>query len=324
MQLFIYEPAYQRLKQQIHTICPQVRPLLMTRDSILMQDGQVVNPEQAQPEAAWISTDVFFGPAARAFLLQLIQGPPVKWLQSAAAGFDNPIFQTLAKKAAIYTNSNAAAKGIAEFVLAGIIDYFQPNPARRAAQAAHDWQRLAFRDIAGTNWLVIGYGNIGQEVGKRARAFEAHVTGVRRNPSGREAADAMLRPEGVLAALPGMDVVVLTADSNDSNRHLVNAPFLAAMKPGSVLVNIARGALIDEAALLASLERAIPECAILDVFETEPLAPDSPFWDHPRVRVSAHCAAFSPLMGPRGDEVFLRNLAHYCLGEPLEFQVNFN
>ncbi len=324
MQLFIYEPAYQRLKDQIHAICPQICPLLMTRESIILRDGKEVNPEQLQPEVAWISTDVFFSPAARAFLLQLVKGPPVKWLQSAAAGFDNPIFQSLAKKAGIYTNSNGAAKGIAEFVLAGVIDHFQPNPARRAAQAAHDWQRLAFRDIAGTNWLVIGYGNIGQEVGKRARAFEAHVTGVRRNPSGREAADAMLRPEGVLAALPGMDVVVLTADSNDSNRHLVNAPFLAAMKPGSVLVNIARGALIDETALLAALHRAIPECAILDVFETEPLPPDSPFWDHPRVRVSAHCAAFSPLMGPRGDEVFLRNLAHYSLGEPLELVVNFN
>ncbi|MFZ5929819.1 MAG: NAD(P)-dependent oxidoreductase [Pseudomonadota bacterium] len=324
MQLFIYEPAYRRIQEQIHAICPHVRPILMMPDSRILQDGGELSPEEVRPDAAWISTDVFFSPAARDFLLTLIKGPPVKWLQSAAAGFDNPIFQTLAKKAEIYTNSNGAAKGIAEFVFAGVIDFFHPNVARRKLQAAHEWKRLAFRDIAATNWMVIGYGNIGQEVGRRAMAFEAHVTGVRRNPGGAEPASAMLRPDAVLAALPRMDVVVLTADSNDSNRHLVNAPFLAAMKPGSVLVNIARGALIDEAALLDSLAQGVPECAILDVFETEPLPADSPFWDHPRVRLTAHCAAASPMMEPRGDNVFLRNLAHFTANEPLELRVRFN
>jgi phosphoglycerate dehydrogenase-like enzyme len=324
MQLFIYEPAYRRIQQQIHAICPQVRPILMTRDSVVLQDGKVMQPEEIHPEAAWISTDVFFSPAAKQFLLQLVKGPPVKWLQSAAAGFDNPIFQTLAKKSEIYTNSNGAAKGIAEFVFATVIDYFHPNAARRAAQDAHDWKRLAFRDVADSNWLIIGYGNIGQEVGKRAMAFEAHVTGVRRTPTGAEPANAMLRPPDVLRALPRMDVVVLTADSNESNRHLVNAEFLAAMKPKSVLVNIARGALVDESALLDSLSNAIPECAILDVFETEPLPTESPLWNHPRVRVTAHCAASSPMMEPRGDEVFLRNLAHYTAGEPMELQVVFS
>lgn len=324
MQLFIYEPAYRRIQQQIHAICPQVRPILMTRDSVILQDGKVMQPEDIRPEAAWISTDVFFSPAAKQFLLQLVKGPPVKWLQSAAAGFDNPIFQTLAKKSEIYTNSNGAAKGIAEFVFANVIDYFHPNAARRAAQEAHEWRRLEFRDVAGSNWLIVGYGNIGQEVGKRAMAFEAHVTGVRRTPTGAEHVNAMLRPPDVLQALPHMDVVVLTADSNESNRHLVNAEFLAAMKPRSVLVNIARGALIDEPALLDSLANAIPECAILDVFETEPLPSDSPLWDHPRVRVTAHCAASSPMMEPRGDEVFLRNLAHYTAGEPMELRVVFS
>ncbi len=326
MQLFIYEPAYRRLQGQIHAICPQVRPILMMPDSRILQDGKELSPEDVRPDVAWISTDVFFSPAARDFLLQMIKGPPVKWLQSAAAGFDNPIFQTLAKKAGIYTNSNGAAKGIAEFVFANVIDFFHPNAARRTLQAAHEWKRLAFRDIAQSNWLIIGYGNIGQEVGKRAMAFEANVTGVRRNPAGAgpAPANAMLRPQDVLAALPRMDVVVLTADSNESNRHMVNAPFLASMKPGSVLVNIARGALIDEAALLDSLSRGLPECAILDVFETEPLPADSPFWDHPRVRLTAHCAAASPMMEPRGDAVFLRNLAHFTAHEPLELRVTIN
>lgn len=324
MRLFLYEPTYQRMKAQIHAICPQAQPILSTRDNQILENGKEVRPEEVRADVAFISADVFFSPAARTYFSAIQNGPKIKWMQSAAAGFDNPFLRLLASKAEIYTNSNGAAKGIAEFVMAMVIDYFQPNPERRAVQAAHQWKRLAFRDIAATNWMIIGYGNIGQETGKRAMAFEAHVTGVRRNPQGGEPADVMLRPDEMLAALPHMDVVVLTADSNETTRHIVNAGFLSAMKPGSVLVNIARGALIDEAALLDSLNRGVPECALLDVFETEPLPADSPFWDHPRVRLTAHCAAASPLMEPRSDAVFLRNLAHFVNNEPLELVVNFS
>lgn len=324
MRLFIYEKAYRRLAEQIHSICPQIRPILMHDDSRITQDGAQLAPEAVQSEAAWISTDLFFAPCAGAFFRLLTKGPPVRWLQSAAAGFDNPIFRVLLQKSEIYTNSNGAAKAIAEFVFASVIEFFHPFAARREHQAAHEWKRLMFRDVAGSNWLVIGYGNIGQQLGKRAMAFEAHVTGVRRSPTGTEPADAMLRPHQVLDVLPGMDVVALTASSNDENRHLIDTRFLAAMKPGSVLVNVARGALVDEAALIRALNNGAPGCAILDVFETEPLAPGSPLWDHPGLRVTAHCSASSPLTQPRGDAVFLRNLAHYAAGEPLEFVVHRN
>ncbi|MSP43594.1 MAG: hypothetical protein EXR08_09560 [Alphaproteobacteria bacterium] len=324
MRLFLYEPTYRRLQKQIHDICPQTQPILVTRDGQIVKDGKQLRPDEVCADVAYISVDTFFATAAKTYFSTIEKGPKVKWMQSAAAGFDNPFLQVLARQAEIYTNSDCAGKGIAEFVMATVLDYYQPNPARRARQAAHEWKRLAFRDIAGTNWMIVGYGNIGQETGKRAMAFEAHVTGVRRNPRGGEPANAMIRPHEMLAALPATDVVVLTADSNATTRHIVNAPFLAAMKPGSVLVNIARGALIDEAALLDSLNRGVPECAILDVFETEPLPAGSPFWDHPRVRVTAHCAASSPLMEPRSDAVFLRNLAHYANNEPLELHVKFD
>jgi phosphoglycerate dehydrogenase-like enzyme len=324
MRLFLYEPAYRRMQAQIQAICPQAQPILLTKDGQIHQDGKLLRPEEVRADVAYISVDIFFASAAKTYFSTIENGPKVKWMQCAAAGFDNPFILALARKAELYSNSNCAAKGIAEFVMGTVMDHYQPNPARRARQAAHEWRRLAFRDIAGTSWMIVGYGNIGQETGKRAMAFEAHVTGVRRNPRGGEPADAMIRPQDMLPLLPRMDVVVLTADSNETTRHIVNAPFLAAMKPGSVLVNIARGALVDETALLHSLERGVPECAILDVFETEPLPADSPFWDHPRVRVTAHCAASSPLMEPRSDAVFLRNLGHYVNNEPLELLVKFD
>lgn len=321
MRLYIYEQAYQRLKSQIHEICPGVRPIRMDDDSQITLDGARLTPDAVQADMAWISTDVFFTKCQIDFFRVLTKGPPVKWLQCAAAGFDNPAFRILLAKSQLYTNSNGAAKAISEFVIASVIGFFHPVAARSRHQAAHQWQRLMFRDVAGSRWMVIGYGNIGREVGARAMALEAHVTGVRRNPAGDEPADAMLRPHQITGALPDMDVVVLTASSNEDNRHLVNAGFLAAMRPGSVLVNIARGALVDETALIRALNSGAPECAILDVFETEPLPADSPLWDHPKVRITAHCAASSPLTRPRGDAVFLRNLAHYVAGEPLEFVV---
>lgn len=323
MQLFIYEPAYRRLQAQIHAICPDVRPILMGDDCRIVLEGRELTPEEFCPDIAWISTDVFFTPATRDFLGLLAKCPPLKWVQSAAAGVDLPIFQTIGKKTEIYTNSNGAAKSIAEFVFANVIALFHPHQARREAQAERAWKRLGFGDIADSQWMIIGYGNIGQEIGKRALAFEAQVTGVRRNPSGHEQASAMISPGAALDVLPQMDVVVLAADSNETSHHLVNADFLSRMKAGSILVNIARGALIDEAALLRSLDQGRPAYAVLDVFEQEPLPEDSPFWDHPNVLLSAHCAASSPLTRPRGDAVFLRNLSHFVLNQPLELRINF-
>jgi phosphoglycerate dehydrogenase-like enzyme len=169
--------------------------------------------------------------------------------------------------------------------------------------------------------LIIGLGNIGQEVAGRASGFGCHVIGVRRKSTGQEPASEVITPDRMRAALPGADVVVLAAALNTETEHLVDGAFLEAMKPGSVLVNIGRGSLVDEEALLKSLDRGIPAYAVLDVFETEPLPPESPFWSHPRVRVTAHSSANSPQKRLRGDAVFLENLKRYIEKRPLHFEV---
>jgi phosphoglycerate dehydrogenase-like enzyme len=316
MQVLVYERTYRRLQSALDAI-PDVEFLCMGDGGSLQLRGQ---PWVGEPSfsAAWFTNDLFRLGPVREFMIACLKSKSLQWMQSSAAGFDHPVFATLAEKGVKLSTSHAAAIAIAEFVLSSVLDCFQPNPQRRALQAAREWQRVPFRELHGTRWLIVGIGHIGGEVALRARAFGAHVTGVRRTPRGDEPAERVITPAQVLDAVPAADIVVLAAPANKDSAHIVDARFLAAMKPRSVLVNIGRGSLVDEAALLAALDRGIPEFAVLDVFETEPLPALSPLWTHPRVRVSAHDSADSDGITSRNDAVFLENLTRFARGvEPL-------
>jgi phosphoglycerate dehydrogenase-like enzyme len=168
-----------------------------------------------------------------------------------------------------------------------------------------------------SRWLIIGFGAIGQETARRARAFGAHITGVRRSRGSHELADAMIGPEDVAAHLPRADVVVLSLPLSKQTENMIDAKFLGAMKADGVLVNVGRGGLVDEDALLKALDAGRPEFAILDVFRAEPLPEDSPFWKQPRVALSAHSSAIGRGLSARADELFLENLTRFAAGKPL-------
>jgi len=317
MRLLIYEKSFRRIEAEIAAHGSAVEPLFMSDAGEITLAGRPVSADEARPEAGWANADVFFSPASRPYMVTLLKSPALKWVQSGAAGFDDPVFGQIVQKGARLTTSHGQALGMAEYVLAGVLDAFQDGPARRAAQAAHEWKRRPFREIMGSRWLVIGFGAIGQGVAERAKAFGAHVTGVRRNPAPHPAADRMATAADLPALLPEADVVVLCCPLTAETRHVADTAFFAAMKPRSVLVNVGRGGLVDEAALLGALNRGIPERAILDVFETEPLPGDSPFWDHPRVTLTPHSSGMSAGNAPRNDRLFLDNLARYLNGQPL-------
>lgn len=317
MRLLIYEPSYRRLAAAITDASPTIEPVVMDDAGELTLAGRKVSLEDAQPEAAWGNAEAWFGPAARAFSTALLKASGLKWLQSGAAGFDHPIFGQLVQRGVALTTSHGQAVGMADYVLWGVLDHFQRGPERRAAQAARDWARLQFRDIERTHWLVIGFGSIGQGVGQRARAFGAKVTGVRRHQAPHPAADVIAAEADIPTLLPQADVVVLSVPLTPQTRHLVDAEFLGRMKPRSVLVNVGRGGLVDEAALLAALDKGTPGHALLDVFETEPLPAESPFWSHPRVSLTAHASGISEGQAVRNDELFLDNLRRYAEGQPL-------
>lgn len=317
MRLLIYEPSYRRLQAAFSAFGDALEPVLMSEDASLSFGGRPVDLEAAQIEGAWANNETFFGKAARDYSVALLKSPSLKWLQSGAAGFDHPMFGQLVRRGVRLTTSHGQAVGMADYVVWGVVDHFQKGPERRAAQAAGEWKRMMYREVDGGRWLVIGFGAIGEGVGRRARAFGAHVTGVRRNQAAHPDADAIASQADLPRLLPEADVVVLACPLTPETQGLVDAAFVGAMKPRSVLVNVGRGGLVDEPALLAGLEKGIPEHAVLDVFATEPLPAESPFWRHPRVTLTAHASGITEGQSARNDALFLENLRRYLAGQAL-------
>jgi phosphoglycerate dehydrogenase-like enzyme len=321
-RILVYEPSLKRIEARLPAAAKDVAFVTVDDAGALKLNGQEIAIEDANPDIGWMTVELFGAPASRNFFVSLLKAPALKWVQSAAAGFDNPAFKSLIANGARLTTNNAQAVSMAEYVLWGVLDHFQRGPDRRAAQGRHDWTRPAYREIGRMNWLIIGFGAIGQAVAVRAGAFGAHVTGVRRTPGAHPAAQAMATPDQVVSLLPDADVVVLLVPLSPATTHLVDADFLAAMKPGSILVNVGRGDLVDEPALLAALDAGKPEHALLDVFHEEPLPADSRFWDHPRVTLTGHASSIGDGLGPRGDTLFLDNLERYLTGQPLLNEAN--
>jgi phosphoglycerate dehydrogenase-like enzyme len=314
-RLLIYEPSFTRLEADLAAHKGVLECLVMQKDGSILLDGAPLEGA-ADPHIGWFNADVFFGPAVRDYSVTMLKSPALAWVQSGAAGFDNTIFVQLAQKARLTTNHSQSI-GMSEYVLSTVLDHLQGGAGRRRDQAAHRWNPTPYREVMGTEWLIVGFGAIGQETARRARAFGARITGVRRSAGEHPLADAMARPVQLPDLLPKADVVVLSLPLNAHTENMVDAEFLAAMKPASVFVNVGRGALVDEAALLAALDQGRPEYAILDVVRTEPLPADSPIWDHPRIALSPHSSGIGSGVSARGDALFLENLRRYLAGEAL-------
>ncbi len=321
-RLLIFEPSFERVKAALAARAPALTTLVVDTSGAITLAGAAVSAEDARPDIAWASGDLYLSPAARDFVAAMLKSPNLRWVQSAAAGYDHPMFADIVRKGAKLTTSHGQAVGMGDYVLAGVLDHFQRGPERRAAQVDRTWTRLPFREVLGTNWLLVGFGSIGQEIAKRARAFGARIVGVRRDLSAHPLADDIIPLAGIPAALPSIDVVVLCLPASKATRRLADAAFFGAMKTDSVLVNVGRGSLVDEQALAAALDRGTPAHAVLDVFETEPLPETSPLWAHPRVCLTAHASGDSGGQPMRNEALFLENLQRFMTGAPLLNEAN--
>ena len=265
-----------------------------------------------------------FDPSHREDLPELAH--KVRWVQATSAGIGQLVrrmrYGERMPGAVFTTASGVHARPLAEFVLLCMLGHVRGLLPIVRAQRDRHWERFAGTDLECRTALVIGYGKIGAEVGRVVRAFGVRVLGVRRKSGdvdpGQVHADELHGPGEIPDLLPRADFLVLCAPHTDETEGMIGAAELAALPPGAALINIGRGSLVDEPALVEGLRRGRPASAWLDVFAEEPLPRESPLWSMPNVLVSPHSASTSERENGRITDLFCRNLRRYHAGEPLE------
>jgi D-2-hydroxyacid dehydrogenase (NADP+) len=281
-------------------------------------------------EAAYYSRDVWEGteksglsPAAKAFWGILDRTQNMKWVAVYSAGTDQKRYQDAMKRGMrLTTGAGAQADAVGLAAVAGVLALARGVTYWFAAQQRREWLPLRGKDvppdIPGQVAVIVGMGYIGKVIARVLHAAGMKTIGIRRNAKPEADFDQVLPPSALDGLLPTCDWLIMACPLTPETRHLIDTRRLALMKPSAGFANIARGEVVDEAALLEALKSKRLRHAYLDVFNTEPLPPESPFWDLPNVLISPHNAGASTGTYARGVEIFLRNLTNYLAARPLE------
>lgn len=240
----------------------------------------------------------------------------VRWVHVLAAGVDGVPLDRIDGDRIVTCSRGAAAPAIAEFVLAAMLAFEKRLPDTWLTEPPPQWNIADLGGLRGRTVGLVGFGAIGRAVAARALAFEMRVVAVRRSgvPADLDGVEVLAALDELLA---GSDHVVVAAPATPETRHLIDAKALGAMRPGAHLVNIARGSLVDQDAVLAALDEGRLALATLDVVEPEPLPVGHPLYTHPKVRLSAHVSWSSPDTTRRTIDAFLDYHRRYRNGEPL-------
>ena len=257
---------------------------------------------------------------------QLVQqvwklAPRVKWVHSRAAGLDGLLFPELVESPALLTNgSGVFSQSLGEFVIASALFFAKDFRRMMRNQAAGIWAPFDVEEVAGQIMGIVGYGDIGRACSRRAHAMGMKVLALRRRPERSEGDEFVDRTYGfdrLLDMLPECDYVVAAAPLTPQTRHMIGDAAISAMKKTAVVMNVGRGPVIDEAALVRALETGRIRGAALDVFEAEPLPAESPLYKLENVLLSPHCADHTADWLDQAMRFFIRNYARYAAGEPL-------
>lgn len=243
----------------------------------------------------------------------------LRWVQALSAGVDSYDTNRLAERDVALTNvSGIHAEPISQQVL-GYLLYFERRFDRAVAQQRRrEWQRYGGGELGDRTVSILGVGAIGSQVARYVEPFGSRLLGVKRDPTtAPDALDAVYSPTELEAAVSDVDYLVIACPLTDETRGLVDADVLESLASDAVVVNIARGAVVDESALVSALEADEIRGAALDVFETEPLPADSPLWARADVLVTPHMAGSTPHYWERCAEVFAENYERFVDGRPL-------
>ena len=308
------------IRRQILAVDPRVR--LADFPAVALRPGaQLADEQRAQAIAALAEADVIFGPNSLTPEL-LDAATRLKWFQVITAGVDGMARQGTLNRGFIVTKlSGAAAPAIAEWVMGAMIMLCKGMHTAAREQMAHEWNFRFTAELKGRTCGIVGMGAIGREVARRARVFGMPVIASRRRVNTGETdpdCDALFAHSELTALLERSDYVVLCIPLTEETRHVIGRAELKAMKPTASLINIARGAVVDQEALIEALRDGTIASAALDVFDPEPLPKESPLWELPNVIMTPHISGAVEGYGHRAAEVFVANLRRYAAGLPLE------
>ena len=275
-------------------------------------------------------TDIFVGYSLRAKQLQ--DAKKLKWIHSTAAGVAQLMYPELRDSGILVTNpSGVFSVPMAEHTMGLLVALARNFPDSVRQQDRANWSQQVLWDkpqqlteLNGKVLLIVGYGSIGRELAKRARAFGMRVWGVTRSGKGDGShVERICAAKQLHEVLPDADYVVITAPETAETKHLIGAAEIAKMKRGARLINVGRGLLLDEAVLIRALESGSLAGAALDVAQTEPLPPESPLWRAPNLLITPHTSAVSDRLWHRQKDLLMKLLECWFEGQEMFNRVDF-
>ncbi len=255
-------------------------------------------------------------------VLRVMQrAPKLEWIHAMYAGLDRSLFPELVESPIPLTNgSGVFSQSLGEFVMLGVLYFAKDVPRRMQAKAEHRWDVFDNVEIRKQTIGIVAHGDIGRAVASRAKALGMRVLATRRNPSlraGDEHVDRVYAAGDLHAMLPECDYVAVTAPLTKETTGLIGKREFDLMKPSAVILNVGRGPVIDESAMIEALRTNRIRGAALDVFDVEPLPPDSPLWSLDNVLLTSHCADHVEGWVESAVVFFVEQFARWRKGEPL-------
>jgi phosphoglycerate dehydrogenase-like enzyme len=323
MPTLLVSPAFiRRYHAEVAAAWPGIELIVLPEDPA----GRLDPGDLARVDYAYFSGDIY-PDYSRSFFAAAQGAANLKWMHVFNAGVDAPIFSRMLERGVrLTTSAGSTAQPIAQSAIGGMLMLARPFLAWMESQSRHQWEPLRGApppDLVGQRMTVIGLGAIGSEIARIASAIGLQVTGVRRSPRRdtdpvREIAPPSRLPELV----PGTDWLVIACPLTGETRGLVSRDLLNRLKRGAHVINIGRGEVVDEPALVDALRLGQVGGAYLDVFWEEPLPTDSPLWDLPNVIISPHNSAVAAGNDARATGYFLENLRRMAAGNPLVNEVS--
>ena len=288
-------------------------------------DDRVVGIADENGLAAAADAEVAFSGNNPRRVRQLLDATPkLRWYHTVSAGVENMPLPELARRGIVLTNNSGSYDiQIAEHLMAFVFAASRQLHRYRDRQRAREWKDEEHQELRDATIVVYGMGSIGGEIARLAAAVGMRVIGVRRRAVPQAGVSRVVTPERLAEVVGEADYLAIAAPLTAETTGAISREVIARMKPSAWLLNIARGAIVDEAALVEALREKRIAGAALDVFVTEPLPPDSPFWTLENVIMTPHRSGDSPRVEQRTLALFAENLRRYKAGEPLLNRVDY-